>query len=229
MVQKLSDTLKYDQNGFVTVIAQEWRTGEILMVAFANREAVEKTLETGYVHYYSRSRQQLWLKGETSGALQLVKEIRVDCDRDALLIQIDQQKGVACHTGARSCFFDIAQPGHVVFSILDRLDEVIESRRHATSGSSYVKSLFEKGEDTQLKKVGEEAVEFACAVKDNDPDKMIAEAADVVFHLAVALADKGISFGKVKDELARRFGTSGITEKASRQPESLNSEVGTSY
>lgn len=217
-MSKFSDSLKYDRSGLVTVIAQEWRTGEILMVAFANSEAVDKTLETGYVHYYSRSRQQLWLKGETSGALQLVKEIRVDCDRDALLIQIDQQKGVACHTGARSCFFDIVQPGNVVFSVLDRLDEVIENRRHASSGSSYVKSLFEKGEDTQLKKIGEEAVEFACAVKDNDANKMVAEAADVVFHLAIALADKGISFSAVKDELARRFGTSGIAEKASRQP-----------
>ncbi|ADU66228.1 bifunctional phosphoribosyl-AMP cyclohydrolase/phosphoribosyl-ATP diphosphatase HisIE [Desulfurispirillum indicum] len=210
------DDLKFDDRGLLTVIAQDWRTGEVLMVAFANREAVQKTFETGRVHYYSRSRQSLWLKGESSGAFQLVKEIRTDCDRDALLIKIEQLGGGACHTGERSCFFEVMRAGESVFDVLERLEGVIEERRLSTGEKSYVKSLLEKGEDTQLKKVGEESMEFACAVKDRDSARVVAEAADVLFHMAVCMADKGIGLGLIKDELARRFGTGGHEEKAAR-------------
>ncbi|MBB5022633.1 bifunctional phosphoribosyl-AMP cyclohydrolase/phosphoribosyl-ATP diphosphatase HisIE [Desulfurispira natronophila] len=211
--------LKFDDKGLLTVITQDWRSGEVLMVAFADKEAVHKTLETGRVHYFSRSRQQLWLKGESSGAYQLVKEMRIDCDRDALLIKIEQLGGGACHTGERSCFFEIALPGPSSFDILERLDEVIQERKNADSTQSYVKTLLDKGDDASLKKIGEETLEYACAVKDGLRDRIISEAADVVFHMAVSMAGNNITLTDVKDELYRRFGTGGHIEKAQRPVE----------
>lgn len=211
------DSLRFDDRGLVAVVAQDYRTGEVLMLAWANREAVEQTLLTGKVHYWSRSRDELWLKGATSGAFQMLRSMRVDCDRDALLVEIEQLGGGACHTGARSCFYTSATGKSAAreFDILEQLDAVIELRRSAEPSESYVSKLLHKKEDSRLKKIGEEAVELVCALKDGSP-AAVEETADLLFHVAVALHGRDQDLASVKAVLAERFGYSGIAEKAAR-------------
>ena len=161
--------LKFSKEGLIPVIAQDYRTGEIRMFAWANEEAVRKTLETGYAHYYSRSRQSLWKKGETSGELQRVKEVRVDCDEDVLIYVIDQEKNRACHTGERNCFFrniegeKIQKP--LPFEALQRLQEVLRDRIAKKPEGSYTAKLLKEGEDRVFQKFGEEAIEVLIALK----------------------------------------------------------------
>ncbi|HEY5673064.1 MAG TPA: bifunctional phosphoribosyl-AMP cyclohydrolase/phosphoribosyl-ATP diphosphatase HisIE [Malonomonas sp.] len=226
----LIDQLKFDEHGLLPAITQDAVTGEVLMMAWMNAEAVEQTLATGKVHYYSRTRQQQWLKGETSGHLQLVKEIRFDCDNDCLLIKIDQQ-GAACHTGQRSCFYRVwdgeviqtsekAVDAAAVYArqdILNALYNIIQERRQLADGEkSYVKSLFDKGLDKILGKIGEEATETAVAGKGGDKQEVINEVADLFFHVLVLLGFYDLPPERIYAELRRRFGLSGIDEKASR-------------
>ena len=226
----LIDQLKFDDNGLIPAITQDDANGEVLMMAWMNAEAVENTLETGTVHYYSRSRQKQWMKGESSGHVQIVKEIRFDCDNDCLLIKIDQQ-GAACHTGQRSCFYRVWD-GEVKESseklvdvaavyarqdILEALYNIIQERRQLADGEkSYVKSLFDKGLDKILGKIGEEATETAIAGKGGDPQEVIYEVADLFFHVLVLLGFYDLPPERIYSELRRRFGLSGIEEKLSR-------------
>ncbi len=226
----LIEQLKFDENGLIPAITQDAGTGEVLMMAWMNAEAVEQTLATGKVHYYSRSRQKQWLKGESSGHLQLVKEIRFDCDNDCLLIRIEQQ-GTACHTGQRSCFYrswddGVKETGEKVVDaaavyarqdILEALYNIIQERRQLPDGEkSYVKSLFDKGLDKILGKIGEEATETAIAGKGGDKQEVIYEVADLFFHVLVLLGYYDLPPERIYAELRRRFGLSGIEEKASR-------------
>jgi phosphoribosyl-ATP pyrophosphohydrolase/phosphoribosyl-AMP cyclohydrolase len=200
-----------DAQGLLPVVAQEATTGEVLMLAYANREALERTLETGFAHYFSRSRLALWKKGESSGHLQRVREVRYDCDADTLLYLVEQE-GPACHTGARSCFFRVLQKtgeSGETAAILDRIYRVILDRKQTLPADSYVASLLRKGKDAVLKKVAEEAGELILSAKGDRREAIIWEAADLWFHTLVALAEAGITPAEVYGELGRRFGKRG--------------------
>ncbi len=222
-ILKQIDWKKIDN--LLPVIVQDATNNEVLMMAYMNPEALQLSLETRFAHYFSRSKQRIWKKGESSGHTQSVRAFFLDCDNDTLLIKVDQ-KGVACHTGRKSCFFIELESGEIVrdvevettamYGIIDELYHTILSRKTADPESSWTAKLFAKGENTILKKVVEEAGEFSFAIKDNDEQEIVYEAADLTYHVLVALGYKNISPDRIKQELARRFGMSGIAEKNSR-------------
>lgn len=217
--------IDWAKSELLPVIVQDSTTSEVLMMAYMNREALELSLSTRIAHYFSRSKQRLWKKGETSGHLQHIERFLLDCDNDTLLILV-QQEGVACHTGRKSCFFTDIESGDTIsepqidtnaaYGIIDELYHTILSRKNADPQTSWTAKLLSKGDNAILKKVVEEAGEFSFAIKDNDEDEIIYECADLVYHVLVALGHKNISPDRVKQELARRFGVSGITEKNAR-------------
>lgn len=210
-------------NGLLPVITQDIKTNEVLMLGYMNEEALNLSLETNFAHYFSRTKERIWKKGESSGHTQAIKEFLLDCDNDTLLLKVEQ-KGVACHTGRPTCFFQNLKSGQITqeikeqiqYDIIDTLSHIIEERKLEKSQNSYVASLFNKGENTILKKVAEEAAEFCFASKDKDKNEIVYEAADLMFHLLVALSLNDVNFELVKNELKRRFGRSGIDEKNSR-------------
>jgi phosphoribosyl-ATP pyrophosphohydrolase/phosphoribosyl-AMP cyclohydrolase len=206
------DTLTFDERGLVPVVAQDARTGEVLMLAWANREALQRTRETGRAHYWSRSRGALWMKGETSGHAQEVVDVRVDCDADAVLYRV-RQTGPACHTGERSCFYRTADAdgGELTEAtdprpMLARLEEIIAGRERERPEGSYTTYLFAQGVDKILKKLGEETAETIIAAKNADNAELRSESADLLFHLMVLWRARGLDAGEVWDELERRFG-----------------------
>ncbi len=209
----VADQLKWDADGLIPAVVQETETGEVLMVAWLDRAALEATRATGLSHFWSRSRRALWRKGETSGHAQHVDGIYADCDRDTLLVQVHQD-GVACHTGARSCFFTrLGAPAGAVSAgsagpaMLEVLERVLQSRKVAPPPGSYVASLFEKGEAQICRKIGEEATEVVTAALGGEGDeRLVAEMADLWFHSMVLLAARGIPLRRVFNELARRHG-----------------------
>jgi len=210
--------------GLVPVIVQDIDTNEVLMLAYMNEEALNLTKQTGFAHYFSRSRNKIWKKGESSGHTQEVKDILIDCDNDTILLKV-KQNGVACHTGRRSCFFTKLDTNEIVldkekeieYNFIDKLYHTLLDRKNANPETSYVSSLYHKGENSLLKKVAEEAAEFCFAVKDNDNKEIIYEAADLAFHTLIALALKNIHPEAVLEELKRREGLSGIEEKRNRK------------
>ena len=281
------DRIAWDAQGLVPVIAQEQASGRVLMLAWMDREALARTVETREAVYWSRSRGRLWRKGETSGHLQRVIEVRLDCDGDAVLLLVTQSGGIACHTGRESCFFArledagwsvvdpvLKDPGAIygggvpaltpaqadgpppspvrrrrgqgreipgslprvagegqgggspgltatgpeTETVLMRLAAVLEARKHADPETSYVAGLYAKGLDAILKKLGEEATETLLAAKGGDRRALVHETADLWFHSLVALAALDLGPEAVLEELARRFGLSGIEEKARRDP-----------
>ena len=224
-MQDILNRIDWEKSELLPVIAQDVHTNEILMMAYMNREALELSLQTKLAHYYSRSKQRLWKKGESSGHLQHIKQFLIDCDNDTLLLKVEQE-GVACHTGRKSCFFTELDSGSetmaievdtaAAYGVIDTLYHTILERKNADPESSWTAKLFSKGENTILKKVVEEAGEFSFAVKDGNEEEIVYEAADLTYHVLVALGYRNISPDRIKQELARRFGMSGITEKASR-------------
>lgn len=203
----LSD-IRFDENGLVPAIAQDIRTGEVLMLAYMNEESIRLTLETGYATYFSRSRKQLWKKGETSGHVQKVLEMRYDCDGDAILMKVIQT-GNACHTGNYSCFFNLmkeADPDDVPANagILQSVYDVISDRRVHPQEGSYTNYLFDKGVEKMCKKVGEEASETIIAAMKADKEEVTYEAADLLYHLLVLMNQQGVTPDDVYEELARR-------------------------
>jgi phosphoribosyl-ATP pyrophosphohydrolase/phosphoribosyl-AMP cyclohydrolase len=220
------ETIAWEKmEGLIPVITQDSTTNEVLMLAYMNKEALTLTLSTKYAHYFSRSKKRIWKKGEESGHTQKIVDILLDCDNDTILIKVIQE-GVACHTGRKSCFFTNLETNTIIsdveinttnsYSVLDNLFHVIQDRKNDDPKKSYTSKLLNGKENSMLKKIVEEAGEFTFAVKDNDIDEMIYEGADLVYHCMVALASKNISPDRVKQELARRFGMSGIDEKNSR-------------
>jgi len=210
----------FDGRGLVPCIVQDAETGAVLMLAWMNAEALRLTRETGVVHFWSRSRQALWKKGETSGNTLALVELRGDCDRDALLVRA-RPAGPTCHTGATSCFFtldDDETDDGPALPILDRLEQVIAERRASTATKSYTKSLFDAGMPKILAKIAEESGELAAELPAGPEDKVVHEAADLVFHVMVGLAARDVPLAKIYAELRRRFGTSGHVEKAARAP-----------
>ncbi|MFC0820093.1 bifunctional phosphoribosyl-AMP cyclohydrolase/phosphoribosyl-ATP diphosphatase HisIE [Moraxella marmotae] len=257
------DTLKFNDDGLIPAIAQDRSTGQVMMVAWQNKQALQLTFETGTAVYFSRSRGKLWHKGESSGHTQIVHDIYTDCDNDVIILSITQIGGIACHTGRQSCFFqrldkagnwqiisDVVKdpdeiygkdsksdqpnphtPGVAIADSLDvltELDAILEQRKQADKESSYVASLYHKGLNKILEKVGEEAIESVIAAKELERAKntgtnvdemahdLVYEVADTWFHQMVALSALGLSSKDVINELARRFGVSGIDEKNSR-------------
>ena len=214
------------QNGLIPVITQDNTTNEVLMLAYMDREAVELTLKTSYAHYFSRSKQRIWKKGETSNHTQEVISIKLDCDNDTLLLKV-KQNGIACHTGRKSCFFTDIKTGEIAdnievdttttYGVVDTLYHTIQSKKSDNPKTSYTAKLLQGKENSLLKKIVEEAGEFTFAIKDNDEEEIIYEAADLLYHTLVALSSKDISPDRVKQEIARRFGLSGITEKNNRK------------
>jgi len=221
----LDSQVKWDGRGLVPAVVQDVADGRVLMLAYMDRESLAKTVETGFTHFHSRSRGVLWKKGETSGHVQRVREIRLDCDGDTILVKVDQT-GPACHTGAPTCFFRVSENGArlvrdeeagTLYGELATLFATIQERRAAGDPeASYVARLFSKGRDAILKKVAEEAGEVLLAAKDGDPKAVTREAADLLFHLLVALAEAGVDPADVAAELRARRGVSGLAEKASR-------------
>lgn len=206
--------LRFNADGLIPAVAQDWLDGAVLMLAWMNREALLRTLESGEVHYWSRSRQELWHKGATSGHTQHLRGLRYDCDADVLLLSIEQVGDVACHTGARSCFYDAgpepsgggrAAPPPPADACTE-LMRVIEGRRDQPEPGSYTNRLLEGGDNRILKKIGEESAEFVMACKDGHAQEIAGEAADLVYHLQVALAFHGVSWRRVQEVLAARRG-----------------------
>ena len=195
-------SLKFDERGLIPAIVQNARTREVLTLAYMNEESLARTIETGQTWFWSRSRNELWHKGETSGNTQTVISLHSDCDKDAIVILVDPA-GPACHTGARSCF-DSTLENEDLGLLLDNLYELIESRERERPEGSYTTYLFNNGLDKILKKVGEESAETIIAAKNEDRAQLTAEVADLVYHLLVLLVARGVSLDKIRAELASR-------------------------
>ena len=210
----LIEALRFDASGLMPAVAQDWLDGSVLMVAWMNRESLARTLATGEVHYWSRSRQELWHKGASSGQFQRLRGLRFDCDADVLLLSIEQLGGGACHTGALSCFYEegpqssAGGPGAPLppADVCSELARTIERRRDQPEPGSYTNRLLEGGDNRILKKIGEEAAEFVMACKDDDAAAIAGDAADLVYHLQVALAHHGVAWRRVQEVLAGRRG-----------------------
>ncbi len=205
--------LKFDEKGLIPAIAQDAVSGQVLMCAYMNAESLEKTIETGHATYFSRSRQELWEKGATSGHYQTVKEILLDCDGDALVLKVEQE-GAACHTQNYACFYrklvdgkwvEIPTEGVVSPEILYDVYHVIMDRVKNPKEGSYTNYLFEKGIDKMLKKVGEEAAEVIIASKNYVKAEVQYETADLLYHLSVVLVEQGLTWDDIFAELASRY------------------------
>lgn len=203
--------IKFDEKGLVPAVIQDVTTGKVLMLAYMNAVSLQRTVETGYTWFWSRSRQKLWNKGATSGNVQKVVDIKYDCDGDSLLLQV-KQTGSACHTGEYSCFHNIlwrennlpAVNGQITSAILNELYDVIQQKRIHGGEKSYTKYLFTSGQDKILKKVGEEAAETIIASKNNNNGEVVYEMSDLWYHCLVLLAYHNISPSELLAELGSR-------------------------
>lgn len=198
------DQLKFDEKGLIPAVIVEAGTHRLLMVAYMNRESLKISMETGKTCFWSRSRQELWTKGETSGNYQHIVSITADCDLDTLKVVVEKD-GPACHTGAKTCFFNpVYQSEEKSDFTLDALMELIRGRKTNPQEGSYTTYLFQKGLDKILKKIGEESTEVIIAAKDNDPKETIYEISDLVYHVMVMMIQQGISLEDIRRELASR-------------------------
>ncbi len=217
--------IDWEKNPLIPAIAQDAQTNEVLMLAYMNEEAYRLTLSTGYAHYFSRSRQRIWKKGESSNHTQEVEDLLLDCDGDTVVLKI-KQNGVACHTGRKSCFFtsviqektilEQAVDTTVLYGVVDTLYHTILERKQAPKEQkSWTKRLLDDPA-LMLSKIREEADEVCVAIEQESDEQVIYESADLLYHTLVGLGYRDISPDRVKQELARRFGMSGISEKESR-------------
>ena len=196
------DEIRFDERGLIPAIVQDAATREVLTLAYMNRESLARTLETKQTWFWSRSRNELWHKGETSGNTQEVVNLALDCDADAIIVLV-KPAGPACHSGAVSCF-DTGTQQPALGALLDELYELIQSRERERPAGSYTTYLFEEGLDKILKKVGEESAETIIAAKNDDDARLTAESADLVYHLLVLLVARGISLSDIAQELGSR-------------------------
>lgn len=214
----MKNTIKFDERGLIPAIIQDVQSGQVLMMAYMNAESLDKTIASGQTWFYSRSRQALWMKGESSGHVQKVSEILYDCDEDTLLIKVEQT-GAACHTGHYSCFYRDSNGQEVEPAVFDaekvyatagnrgilfELYEVIRGRKQNMPEGSYTTYLFDKGIDKILKKVGEENAEVIIAAKNNSKSELVYESSDLLYHLLVLLVEQGIELDDIFNELASR-------------------------
>ena len=199
---------KLNSDGLIPCIAQDYKTGEVLMMAYMNEESYQKTLDTGLMTYWSRSREKLWTKGEESGHFQHMKSLIIDCDKDTILAKVSQE-GPACHTGNPTCFFTPLTEGAVIkenrtLSVFEDVYDVIIDRKKNPREGSYTNYLFDKGIDKILKKVGEECTELVIAAKNPDAEEIKYEMADFLYHAMVLMAERGVTWEDIADELANR-------------------------
>jgi len=216
--------INWSKHTLLPTIAQDAKSGDVLMLAYMDKEAYELTLKTGFAHYFSRSKQRIWKKGEESGHTQKIEDILIDCDADTILLKVEQ-KGVACHTGRKSCFFTSVKDNKEIlaqevdintkYSIVDILYHTILERKNDSSKNSWTKKLL-NDKELLLSKIREEAEELCVAINEEDEAQVIYEAADLLYHSLVGLGLREVSPDRVKQELKRRFGISGIEEKESR-------------
>ena len=201
------ENLKKNSDGLIPVIVQDYTTNDVLMCAYMNEEAFHATINCGKMTYYSRSRQELWMKGETSGHIQYVKELTADCDFDTILAKVSQV-GVACHTGNPSCFFnEIVKKEYSEknpLKVFETVYNIIEDRKNNPKEGSYTNYLFDKGIDKILKKVGEECTEIVIAAKNPDPEEIKYEISDFLYHVMVLMVEKGVTWEEITQELAQR-------------------------
>ena len=195
------DELTFDDRGLIPAIVQDARTREVLTLAYMNRESLAKTIETRQTWFWSRSRNELWHKGETSGNTQEVVDLVADCDGDALVVLVNPA-GPACHTGARSCFdLDLKED---IGSLLNQLYDLVQDRQRERPEGSYTTYLFDKGIDKILKKVGEESAETIIAANNEETKPLVGEVSDLIYHLLVLLVERGVSLNQIRDELEQR-------------------------
>ncbi|MGI9558730.1 MAG: bifunctional phosphoribosyl-AMP cyclohydrolase/phosphoribosyl-ATP diphosphatase HisIE [Thermodesulfobacteriota bacterium] len=213
-------TIKFGNDGLVPVIVQDCENGRVLMMAWANEDALKKTRETGTTHFWSRSRKKLWNKGEESGNFQKVKEILFDCDRDCVLVLVEPT-GPSCHTGEETCFYTAGDGKRSLapafekgaMATLGKVFRTVEDRKRNPKEGSYTNALLEGGTDRIARKIAEEAGETVIAAKNSDPEELVSETADLWFHCLVLLAEQGLSPSDIDRELERRFGVPGSGEK----------------
>ncbi|OHW62247.1 phosphoribosyl-ATP pyrophosphatase [Andreesenia angusta] len=198
--------IKFDEKGLVPAVVQDAETGAVLMMAYMNEESLLKTVETKETWFFSRSRNEFWNKGATSGNTQAVVEMSYDCDGDTILVKVIQ-KGVACHTGEYSCFFNkiVESESGASYDVLDRLYALVKDRKENPVEESYTNYLFDKGVDKILKKVGEESAEVIIGAKNDSAEEVIYESSDLVYHMVVLLVQMGISISDIKKELSSRY------------------------
>ena len=203
-MEKLFNEIKFDEKGLIAAIAQDYITNEVLMAAYMNKEALEITLKEKRVCYFSRSRNCLWRKGETSGHIQHLKGLSYDCDADAILLKVDQV-GNACHTGAYSCFFNKVYEEDITDkSIINKVYCQIQNRKDNPKEGSYTNYLFNEGLDKILKKVGEESSEVIIAAKNNRKEELIYEICDLIYHSLVLMVSEGVTINELQKELTKR-------------------------
>lgn len=208
---KFIDDLKFDAKGLIPAVVQDKSTKEVLMVAYMNVETIKKTIETGRATFWSRSRQKVWVKGETSGNFMYVEEIRVDCDGDCLVI-LANPAGPACHTGNRSCFYrsvsgdklETVEETEDLSGVMATDEAIVIDRKKNPEDGSYTNYLFDKGEDKILKKVGEEAAEVVIAGKNRSKEEISYEVADLIYHLTVMLVDNDMTWNDIYKEMKKR-------------------------
>jgi phosphoribosyl-ATP pyrophosphohydrolase/phosphoribosyl-AMP cyclohydrolase len=217
--------LKWNAEGLIAGVAQDRLTGQVRMLAWLNREALEATLESGFATFYSRSRAKLWRKGESSGHVLRVHEVIADCDADTLLLLVDPE-GPSCHTGRATCFFRTLEPRTAAAGperegspFLLYLEEEIRQRAQSTAERSYTRSLLDGGVPKINAKISEEAAELCAALASESDERVVSEAADLVYHVLVGLRARGVEWRQVIEALAARTGQSGHAEKASRARE----------
>ena len=200
----LLESLSFDEKGLIPVIVQHYFTGQVLMLAYSNAEAVELSVRTGQMHFFSRSRQELWHKGATSGNIMHLVEVKVDCDQDCLLALVSPE-GPACHTGEKTCFYrSLMGERKSDISFLDHLYQLLLSRKKLLPENSYSASLFKQGVRRISQKIGEEGVETSLAMSSGERDEVIAESADLIYHLMVGLVEREITLEELVLELASR-------------------------
>ncbi len=218
------ESIDWKKNELIPAVVQDAISNEVLMLAYMNKEALDLSMQSGYAHYFSRSRQRIWKKGESSGHTQKIVDILLDCDSDTLLLKVEQ-KGVACHTGRRSCFFnsltqdkiilDKEVDAEAIYGVVDTLYHTILERKTSSDAKSWTKKLLDNPALLE-EKIKEEADELVKAIKEESDEQVIYEAADLLYHALVGLGLREVSPDRVKQELKRRFGVSGIEEKESR-------------
>lgn len=214
------DEVKFDERGLVVVVAQDALSGEVRMIAWANREALARTVQSGEAHFYSRSRAALWRKGESSGNTLRVRDLLLDCDGDSVLAMVEPA-GPTCHTGSPSCFYRRYRAGQWVdgarpLAMIERLEAELEARAQGQGERSYTRSLLQAGVAKINAKLREEADELARALEGESDERVSSELADVTYHAMVGLLARKVRWRTVLAELARRFGTSGLDEKDAR-------------
>ncbi len=203
-IKNILEEIKFDNNGLVPAVVQDIKSKKVLMLAYMNKESIQKTFEEGIVHYYSRSRKKLWKKGETSGNIQILKGFYYDCDKDSILVEVEQI-GVACHTGNYSCFFnEVLRAESEKVDIIKELYSILKNRQQNPKEGSYTNYLFKEGLDKILKKVGEEASEVIIGAKNKNKEELVYEISDLIYHLLVLMVNEKISIEDIKGELISR-------------------------